>query len=118
MPEIRNAGLKKEIVDLFISTPSATYDQALLNSNSDRKWQEKAWNYLDMLFKKDGKERWLEMMGAGLVHPNVLKSAGLDPTMWQGFAFGGGIDRLIMLKYGIDDVRLLYSGDLRLVNQF
>lgn len=64
------------------------------------------------------KDRWLEMGGAGLVHPNVFKSAGIDPTQWTGFAFGFGIDRLVMLKYGVDDVRSLYTGDLRLVNQF
>lgn len=64
------------------------------------------------------KDGWLEMGGAGLVHPNVLKSAGLDPQIWQGFAFGFGVDRIAMLKYGIDDVRHLYSGDLRLINQF
>lgn len=61
---------------------------------------------------------FIEVMGAGMVHPNVLKAAGVDPRKYTGFAFGGGIDRLVMLKYGIDDVRLLYSGDLRLVNQF
>ncbi len=61
---------------------------------------------------------WLEMMGAGMVHPNVLQNAGLNPREYQGFAFGGGIDRLIMLKTGMDDIRMLYNGDLRLVNQF
>lgn len=64
------------------------------------------------------KGRTLEMMGAGLVHPNVLKAAGVDPEKYQGFAFGGGIDRMVMLKYGIDDIRMIYNGDLRLVNQF
>jgi phenylalanyl-tRNA synthetase alpha chain len=64
------------------------------------------------------KDRWLEMGGAGLVHPNVFKSVGIDSKEWQGFAFGFGIDRIVMLKYGIDDVRLLYQGDLRLINQF
>jgi phenylalanyl-tRNA synthetase alpha chain len=63
------------------------------------------------------KGRWLEMAGAGLVHPNVLKSAGV-PEGFRGFAFGCGIDRLVMLKYGIPDVRMFYNGDLRLVNQF
>jgi phenylalanyl-tRNA synthetase alpha chain len=62
--------------------------------------------------------RWLEIFGAGLVHPNVLKASGLNPTEWRGFAFGGGIDRLLMVRYGIDDIRHLYSGDLRLINQF
>ncbi len=61
---------------------------------------------------------WLEVLGGGMVHPNVLQAAGIDPRVYTGFAFGGGIDRLVMLKYGIDDIRLLYSGDLRLVNQF
>jgi len=61
---------------------------------------------------------WLEMFGAGIVHPSVIKSAGLDPRTWKGFAFGGGIDRLILLRHGIDDIRRLYLGDLRLVNQF
>lgn len=61
---------------------------------------------------------WLEMMGAGMVHPNVLQNAGLNPREYQGFAFGGGLDRLIMLQTGIDDIRMLYNGDLRLVNQF
>ncbi len=61
---------------------------------------------------------WIEIMGAGMVHPKVLEAVGIDPTVYRGFAFGGGIDRLAMLLYGIDDVRLLYSGDLRLINQF
>lgn len=61
---------------------------------------------------------WLEVLGAGMVHPNVLSNAGIDPRVWQGYAFGVGVDRLAMLKLGIDDIRLLYSGDLRVVNQF
>jgi len=61
---------------------------------------------------------WLEMMGAGMVHPNVLKAAGLNPKNWQGFAFGMGMDRLAMMKYKINDIRLFYSGDLRFLHQF
>lgn len=61
---------------------------------------------------------WIEIMGAGMVHPKVLAGVGIDPRVYRGFAFGCGIDRLAMLKFGIDDVRLLYSGDLRLTNQF
>lgn len=64
------------------------------------------------------KGKWLEMGGAGLVHPHVLTSAGIDPKEWSGFAWGIGIDRLVMLKYGIDDVRHMYNGDQRLINQF
>lgn len=63
------------------------------------------------------KGKWLEMMGAGELHPNVLRNLGLDPTKVQGFAFGGGLDRIAMIKWGIPDVRLFYQGDLRL-NQF
>jgi phenylalanyl-tRNA synthetase alpha chain len=62
--------------------------------------------------------RWIELMGAGMVHPNVLKASGIDPDRYQGFAFGMGMDRLAVMKYGIDDIRLLYQGDLRFVNQF
>lgn len=61
---------------------------------------------------------WIEILGAGMVHPNVLNSAGIDSREYQGFAFGVGIDRVAMLKYGVDDIRMFYSGDLRLVNQF
>jgi phenylalanyl-tRNA synthetase alpha chain len=62
--------------------------------------------------------RWIELMGAGMVHPNVLKAAGVDPSVYSGFAFGIGIDRLAVMKYGIDDIRHLYTGDLRFVSQF
>ncbi len=61
---------------------------------------------------------WIEVLGAGMVHPNVLNSVGINPKTHTGFAFGMGLDRIVMLKYGIDDIRLLYNGDLRLVNQF
>lgn len=62
--------------------------------------------------------RWIEIMGAGMVHPNVLRESGIDPDVYSGFAFGMGIDRLGMMKYGIEDVRHMYNGDLRFVNQF
>ena len=61
--------------------------------------------------------RWLEMMGGGMIHPNVLRNAGLDPGKVQGFAFGGGLDRIAMIRWNIPDVRIFYQGDLRL-NQF
>ncbi len=63
------------------------------------------------------KGKWLEMMGGGMIHPNVLRNAGFDPEKIQGFAFGGGLDRIAMIKWQIPDVRLFYQGDLRL-NQF
>ncbi len=65
-----------------------------------------------------GKGKWLEMMGAGIVHPNVFRAVGYIPAEWRGFAFGMGLDRLAMMKYQIPDIRLLYSGDLRFLQQF
>ncbi len=64
------------------------------------------------------KDKWLELMGAGMVHPKVLQNVGINTDKYQGFAFGMGLDRLAMLKYNIPDVRMLYTGDLRFVNQF
>ena len=61
---------------------------------------------------------YIEIMGAGMVHPNVLKMAGFNPNKFQGFAFGVGIERLAMLKYGIDDIRRIYQNDLRFIKQF
>lgn len=61
---------------------------------------------------------WIEIGGAGMVHPKVLEASGINPNEYRGFAFGCGIDRMAMLKWGLDDVRLLYNGDLRVVNQF
>jgi phenylalanyl-tRNA synthetase alpha chain len=64
------------------------------------------------------KGRWLEIAGCGMVHPNVLKHAGIDAEKYLGFAFGFGPDRLTMLRYGIDDLRLFFEGDLRFLRQF
>jgi phenylalanyl-tRNA synthetase alpha chain len=61
---------------------------------------------------------WLEVLGAGMIHPHVLKEGGIDPEKYQGFAFGFGLTRLVMLKYGIEDVRLMLGGDIRFLNQF
>jgi phenylalanyl-tRNA synthetase alpha chain len=61
---------------------------------------------------------WVELLPCGLVHPAVLRYGGVDPEQWSGFAFGLGLTRLAMMRYGIDDVRLLQSGDLRFLNQF
>lgn len=63
-------------------------------------------------------EGWIEVVGCGMVHPDVLRSGGIDPEVYSGFAFGFGLDRLVMLKYGIDDIRLLYESDMRFLKQF
>lgn len=61
---------------------------------------------------------WIELLGSGMVHPNVLKMNGYDPDVYSGFAFGTGLDRLAMFKYGITDMRLLYTNDVRFLSQF
>ncbi len=61
---------------------------------------------------------WIEILGAGMVHPNVLRMSGFNPEVYQGFAFGIGVERIAMLRYGIDDIRHLYQNDLRFVKQF
>jgi len=76
---------------------------------------------VDMMFRNSGSKldnKWIEVLGAGMIHPNVLKNSGIDPELYSGFAFGMGIDRLGFLRYGFDDIRTLYSGDLRFVTQF
>jgi phenylalanyl-tRNA synthetase alpha chain len=62
--------------------------------------------------------KWMEVMGAGMVHPKVLSGVGIDPEEFRGFAFGLGLDRFAMIKYGIPDVRMIYQPDLRIFNQF
>jgi len=69
---------------------------------------------IDMSFGRG----WLEISGAGQVHPNVLRAVGIDPERWQGFAFGMGADRLAMLRYGVDDLREFFANDLRFLRQF
>ena len=61
---------------------------------------------------------WMEVLGSGMVHPRVIAACGLDPDEWQGFAFGCGIDRLAMLKYGMDDLRAFFDGDLRWLRHY
>ncbi len=65
-----------------------------------------------------GSEGWMEVLGSGMVHPRVIAACGLDPGEWQGFAFGTGVDRLAMLKYGMDDLRAFFDGDLRWLKHY
>ena len=74
---------------------------------------------IDMMFTTGpGKGNWLEISGSGQVHPNVVRNFGLDPERYIGFAFGSGIERLAMLRYGIDDLRIFFENDLRFLQQF
>ncbi len=73
---------------------------------------------VEIRFDAGKRGKWLEVMGAGMVHPNVFEAAHYNPRDWQGFAFGIGIDRLMMIKYKVPDMRLSYAGDLRFIEQF
>jgi len=65
-----------------------------------------------------GSENWMEVLGSGMVHPSVIRNCGLDPDEWQGFAFGTGVDRLAMLKYGMSDLRAFFDGDIRWLKHY
>jgi phenylalanyl-tRNA synthetase alpha chain len=85
------------------------------------RWRPSFFPFVEPGFEVDIRRQhkeWIEIMGAGMVHPNVFKAVKYNPKFWQGFAFGMGMDRLAMLKYKIDDIRLFYSGDLRFLEQF
>ena len=73
---------------------------------------------VDMKMKIKGKWQWVEIGGCGLVDPNVFEEIGYDNEKWQGYAFGLGIERIAMLKYGIQDIRLLFENDARFLRQF
>ncbi len=74
-------------------------------------------DFTSALVKKMGKD-WLEIAGCGMVHPRVFENVGYDPEIWTGWAFGFGIERIAMLRYGINDIRLFYENDVRFLNQF
>jgi len=73
---------------------------------------------VDLWWEKDGKGRWLEFMGCGLVHPNVLRQADIDPEVYSGFAFWFGLTRLAMIRYGISDIRLFHENKIEFLEQF
>ncbi|MGE8564733.1 MAG: phenylalanine--tRNA ligase subunit alpha, partial [Acinetobacter bohemicus] len=66
----------------------------------------------------DERGRWLEVLGCGMVHPNVLQAAGIDPEKYKGFAFGLGVERFAMLRYGVNDLRMFFQNDVRFLRQF
>jgi len=72
----------------------------------------------EMDLRRKGTEKWMEILGCGLVHPQVLKNCGIGPEQFSGFAFGMGVERLAMQKYGITDIRLLFENDQRFLDQF
>jgi phenylalanyl-tRNA synthetase alpha chain len=73
---------------------------------------------IEILARKPGTDTWLELIPAGMIHPNVLRAGGVDPQVWNGFAWAIGIDRLAILTYDINDIRWFHSEDLRFIQQF
>jgi phenylalanyl-tRNA synthetase alpha chain len=73
---------------------------------------------VDIKLKNRPKDKWLEIMGAGMVHPQLFKNVGYENNFWQGFAFGLGVERIAMIKYGLDDIRLFFGSDARFLEQF
>jgi phenylalanyl-tRNA synthetase alpha chain len=109
-PDISIANLKGVLIEFY---------KKVLGENTDVEFRPSFFPFtepsVEIHTKFNGK--WLEMMGGGMLHPNVLKNAGFDPDKVQGFAFGGGLDRIAMVRWNIPDVRLMYQGDLR-INQW
>jgi phenylalanyl-tRNA synthetase alpha chain len=73
---------------------------------------------VDIAWERDGQKSWLEVLGCGMVHPNVLKAGGIDPERYTGFAFGLGVERFTMLRYGVSDLRAFFESDVRFLAQF
>ena len=67
---------------------------------------------------EDGEQKWLEVLGCGMVHPKVFEHSGIDTEKYTGFAFGMGVERLAMLRYGVKDLRMFFENDLRFLAQF
>jgi len=110
--------------DISVGHLKATIDElvkTLFGRETEIRLRPSYFPFTEPSFEVDMKRRggdWLEMAGCGMVHPRVLKNMGLDPKKYSGFAFGFGIDRLVMMKYGIEDIRHFLNSDLRFTRQF
>jgi phenylalanyl-tRNA synthetase alpha chain len=117
--------------DVTLANMKAVMEAAvreLVTSDAEFRWRTGYFPFvepgleLDMRWRGDESQsregRWLEICGCGMVHPNVLKNCGIDPSTWQGFAFGFGVERMIMIKHQIPDLRLFFQNDRRFLRQF
>ena len=105
LSEYFGQSLKAKIQPFYFPFTEPSFEFAIERPESLRKGDTEA-------------DMWLELLGCGMIHPNVLRAAGIDPGVYSGFAWGGGIDRLVMMKYGIEDVRHFESGKLEFLRQF
>ena len=96
------------------------YYRAIFGQGLEFRWRPSYFSFVEPGLELDikWKDHWLEVVGCGMLHPNVFTLAGKDPKKWKGLAFGGAVDRLAMIKYSLPDIRLLYQGDIRFLNQF
>ena len=106
---VRSAGTAARFMTVLLAVCGGKYT---LESSEQMKKRP-----MSCLFYTSG-EGWIEILGCGMVHPHVLEMGGIDPNEYQGFAFGVGLERIALLKYEIDDMRLLYENDDRFLNQF
>ena len=98
-----------------------TFLQVMFGDSVEVRFRQSYFPFTEPSLEVDIKQKggdWLEVLGCGMVHRHVLTHMNIDPEVYQGFAFGLGLDRIISLRYNIDDIRLLYKGDLRLTKQF
>lgn len=117
--------------DVSLANMKAVMEQAvrdLISTDAEFRWRTGYFPFvepgleMDMRWRGDESKsregKWLEIVGCGMVHPNVLKNCGIDPEKYQGFAFGFGVERMIMIRHQIPDLRLFFNGDLRFLKQF
>lgn len=117
--------------DITMANMKAVMETAvkeLVSKDADFRWRTGFFPFvepgleMDMRWRGDESQsregRWLEIVGCGMVHPNVLKNVGIDPEKYRGFAFGFGVERMIMIRHQIPDLRLFFNGDLRFLRQF
>jgi phenylalanyl-tRNA synthetase alpha chain len=111
----------KEVNVAHFKYTTKTFFSEFFKTSVDIRLRPSFFPFTEPSFEVDVKRKggkWLEVMGAGMVHPTVLRNAGIDPNQWQGFAFGGGLDRFAMLKYNIPDIRLFRENNLKFLKQF
>jgi len=118
--QIEGLVIDKDIVPGHLFHSIRAILSAILGEEVEARFRPSFFPFTEPSFECDIKRggRWMELCGMGMVHPRVLQAGGIDPKQWTGFAFGMGIDRLTLMRYGIDDIRWFHSGDLRFQEQF
>ncbi|MDD5055675.1 MAG: phenylalanine--tRNA ligase subunit alpha [Candidatus Peribacteraceae bacterium] len=126
--QIEGLMISKDVTLANMKAVMETAVKNLVDPNVDFRWRTGYFPFvepgleMDLRWRGDESKsregRWLEVVGCGMVHPNVLKNVGIDPKKFQGFAFGFGVERMLMIRHQIPDIRLFFNGDLRFLKQF